>query len=81
MKTYNNTAIENIEQILIAMNPVKRGRNNWRGRMIMLYEHPTDTTRIISSGVTFNGEMRVIADEPRSDWSRELGQSGDFVTD
>ena len=81
MKTHNNTTFTDIEhQISTLLQPLKRGRNNWRGRTITLYEHPTDSNRIISDGVTFDRSMRVIADEPKSDWVRELEVAGDFVT-
>ena len=81
MKTHNNTTFTDIEhQISTLLQPLKRGRNNWRGRTITLYEHPTDSNRIISDGVTFDRSMRVIADELKSDWARELAAEGDFVT-
>ena len=81
MKTHNNTSWPNIEVMLAdLLHPIKYGRNHWRGRDITLYEHPTDNDRIISVGTTFDGSMRVIADELRSDWHRELSSPGNFET-
>jgi len=46
--------------------------NNWRGRGVALYAHPSDQTALVSVGVTFNGLMTVVAVEPRSDWTTAL---------
>lgn len=46
--------------------------NNWRGRKIELREHPHDANRVISIGTTFDGKVKVIADEPKSDWAVAL---------
>ena len=81
MTTHNNTSFANIEQQIAGLlHPIKRGRNNWRGRDIVLYEHPTDPSRLISDGTTFDKSMRVIADESRDEWARELSHTGDFIT-
>lgn len=46
--------------------------SQWRQRRIALYEHPTDTTLLVSCGTTFDGGMQVIATEPRSAWTTAL---------
>lgn len=80
-KIFNNTKFEDIEQkIESLLHEIKRGKTMWRQRDVVLYEHPTDPDRLISDGLTFNGTMRVISDEKKSDWHRELGQTGNFIT-
>ena len=79
MQVYNRTKYS--ESDVNGFTEIKRGRNNWRGRNIRLYAHPEDDSRIVSDGITFDGSMRVIADETRADWARELSCRGDFTTD
>jgi hypothetical protein len=70
LKVYNNTnlSLEELDQLkLIGIT-----FNNWRQRKIRLLEHPNNPERLISDGTSFDHEMRVIADEPRSAWAREL---------
>lgn len=81
MQTYNRTQFENVESMISGLlHEIKRGTNNWRQRNIVLYEHPRDAGKVISDGVTFDGSMRVISEESREDWARELSQVGNFVT-
>ena len=80
MAIFNRTRFENIGKLISSdLTEIKRGRSNWRQRDIVLYDHPLSTERLISVGTMNNGD-RVIADELKSDWSRELGQAGNFVT-
>jgi hypothetical protein len=51
---------------------IGRTVNKWRGRSVALYNHPSDPARVISIGVTFDGDVVVIADESRSDWCMAL---------
>jgi hypothetical protein len=81
MKTYNNTTMPNIERLIESvLHPIKKGKNNWRKRNITLYEHPRDMRKVVSEGISFDGKLRIIAEESLNDWSRELSQSGNFVT-
>jgi len=82
METYNQTSFPNIEKTLEEkkLTKIKQGKNNWRGRYIVLYEHPYDPAKVISDGITFDGTMRVISEEDKKDWAREMDQTGDFVT-
>lgn len=70
MKTYNNTTFteEQIGGFLVLGHSVSK----WRQRNNTLYQHPTDAERIISVGVTFDGSMKVICDDDRNAWGREL---------
>lgn len=75
--TYNRTSlsIAEIENLPI----VKVGKNNWRNRDITLYQHPEHADRVISDGITFDQTLRVICDEAKSDWTRELNAPGNFI--
>ena len=46
--------------------------SKWRERNITLLEHPLDPGKVISVGVTFDGRMTVIAEEPRTAWATAL---------
>jgi hypothetical protein len=78
MNTYNRTNLT-IEQVN-DLEELKRGKNNWRQRTIRLLKHPTDTARVISDGISYDQSMRVIADELKTDWERELSSPNSFVT-
>lgn len=69
-EAHNNTAfsLEQLEALPILGTTI----NNWRQRHITLRQHPTDPSRLISVGVTFNGRMTVYADELRSEWATAL---------
>lgn len=69
---HNNTqfSIEEVEAkpiLFIVMN-------KWRQRNIAVREHPTDPERCTSDGVSFDGKMRVIADDSRKDWCGQFSQ-------
>lgn len=70
MTTHNNTTLTVAE--VDALPVIATTVNNWRGRNIKLRQHPSDSGRVISDGTTFNGLMRVIADDLRADWSTAL---------
>ncbi|MHA2265303.1 MAG: hypothetical protein ACXAEN_23180, partial [Candidatus Thorarchaeota archaeon] len=76
MTTHNHTTFD--LETIASLPVVKRGKNNWRQRDMTLLSHPDDAGRLISVGITFDQSMRVISDNARSDWARELSQSGDF---
>ena len=78
MKVHNNTELA--EAYVYGLPVIKAGKNHWRGRDITLRQHPTDPDRVISVGTTFDREVRIIADEPKSAWTRELSAFGDFET-
>ena len=78
MKTYNNTQFDPDQ--FASEEPLKIVCNNWRQRTIRLYAHPTDTDRVVSVGVSFDLSTRVVADESRSEWARELESRSHFVT-
>ena len=64
MQTKNNTMFS---ENLCQQQPVEA-----RCRNITLHTHPADPQRIISIGI--NESMKVIADEPRSQWQHELAK-------
>jgi len=60
-----------IEQIE-ALPLIGKTINNWRQRNVVLREHPTDPTMLISDGITFDNSLRVIAAEKRDCWTTAL---------
>lgn len=46
--------------------------NKWRGRVVILHEHPYDADRLISVGYAFDGSGTVVCDDPRSAWATAL---------
>jgi hypothetical protein len=67
---YNNTNFTDEE---ISNFPViGKTINNWRQREIEIRTHPTDGTKVITIGTTFNGNMIVIADEDRTGYTTAL---------
>ena len=63
-----NFTAENINTKLIG-----RLKNNWRKRRVLVYEHPCDTSKVISVGYPFGGGDPIVCVERRSDWLRVLG--------
>jgi hypothetical protein len=54
-----------------------RWRNNRRGRVVYMYDHPTDETQVLTVGRPQQaGSPVVVCSEPRSSYSRQL--SGDW---
>ena len=49
-------------------------RNNWRCRMVSVYDHPTDTSKLITVGKPFDGGGPAICVEDRTAWSYELNR-------
>jgi YD repeat-containing protein len=70
MEIYNRTNLTSGEVICLPV--IGCTVSKWRGRLVTLREHPTDPSRVISEGVTFDGSMKVIADEERSQWATAL---------
>lgn len=70
MKIHNNTqfTLEQVERF----KRIGETINKWRGRRITLYEHPEFPDHVISDGITFDNSMRVICQEPRTDWTTAL---------
>ena len=78
MKTFNQTPwteeeIEGFPRILTI-------QNNWRGRMVYLYEHPTDPNSVVSRGVWFDSSNQNYCIEKRQDFAFELSQGLKYVT-
>lgn len=67
---HNNTAFTTAE--LAALTVIGTTINHWRGRNITLYNHPTDPARVVSVGVTFNGDTTVVCDDARDDWATAI---------
>jgi hypothetical protein len=67
---HNNTAFT--PAVLATLPVIGTAVNKWRGRNITLYGHPSDASRLVSVGVTFDGTMTVIADESRDEWATAL---------
>ena len=86
MQIYNNTdldlsTLDDITEWELKLVPLVTVRNNYRERNIQVYDHPTDSNRVITIGTTFNGsDMIVVADEWKKDWGRELSSGQRFVT-
>ena len=78
MNVHNYTGLT--EEEVYNLPILKSGKNHWRGRNIHLRQHPTDPLKVISEGTTFDGSMRVICDEMKSQWHREFEAAGDFET-
>lgn len=70
MKTHNSTCFSDEE--IAKLKLIGRVVNNWRQRNVNLYEHPSDPNSLISEGITFDGQMRVICDESRQEWATAL---------
>lgn len=66
---HNNTEFT-MEQIR-EMPFIGRTVNKWRQRNIILYEAP-NKENVISVGTTFDNQMTVVAEEPRSCWAAAL---------
>jgi hypothetical protein len=84
MAIFNHTDFPRIEEMTNCSNDalplLAHGKSNWRQRYIKLFEHPDDPSRLISIGDTFDGEDRIICDELRSDWTKEITMKQPFVT-
>lgn len=78
---FHNHTDYTLEQI-VAMPLLATTINKWRGRRIRLYQHPADENRVISVGVTFDGNMTVIASEFKHEWETALdyGSRGKVYT-
>lgn len=48
-------------------------KNNWRGRNVSLYQHPTEPDLLVSVGTTYDQRMTVLAVEPKSSFKIALG--------
>ena len=68
--TYNRTPYT--QEQIASFTLLGRTVSNWRKRDIALYQHPGQTDRVISVGVTFDGDTTIIADESKSDWATAL---------
>ena len=70
MKVANNTifTLEEIQTFPLLGITI----NNWRGRRISLYQHPTMTDYVVSVGTTFYRSLQVIATETKSGWATAL---------
>lgn len=70
MKIHNNTqlSIEEIGRLPVLGKTVSK----WRQRNITLRQHPTKEDYVISVGVTFDGTMMVISEEPKCAWTVAL---------
>ena len=62
----NNTDLSPAD--IAALPVIGKTVNNWRQRNITLHAHPTDPTRLVSVGVTFDGAVTVVCDESRDEW-------------
>lgn len=60
MKTFNNTKLT--EEEIMSRKRVGIIRNNWRQRMITLYESD-DATKVYMIGIAFDNSMKVISHE------------------
>jgi hypothetical protein len=69
-KTHNNTKFT-IDEIN-ALPKIGETVNNWRQRNVVLRQHPANETMLVSIGVTFDGMMTVISEEPRDGWATAL---------
>ncbi len=59
-------------------------RNNWRERIVTLYEHPTDANMVISVGESVHKDQmgratEFVCEERRGDYQRQLVR-GDWST-
>jgi hypothetical protein len=70
MEIHNHTRWT-AEQIA-AMPVVATSVNNWRRRNITLHQHPEQPDSVLSVGITFDGKMKVIAEEGKVLWMRAL---------
>lgn len=46
--------------------------NKWRGREIVLRQHPTESDNVISIGTTLDNTMQVICKDSKSSWTTAL---------
>lgn len=51
-------------------------KNNWRQRMVTVFPHPTDTTKVVTVGKPFNGTEPIICIESREDWGACIAKGG-----
>lgn len=68
--THNNTPWD--VAYCRSLEYIGRTINQWRGRVVDLYAHPTDETFLVSIGVTFDFTMQVLAVEARAAWAVAL---------
>lgn len=47
-------------------------RNNWRERIVTLYEHPTDPKMVVAVGVGIHNNKEVVCEEAKTDYPRQL---------
>lgn len=63
--------------------PIEKGKyigrmvNKWRQRMVAVYEHPTDTTKLVTVGRPFDGSAPIECVENRTDWTATLAKMAD----
>ena len=70
MTIHNNT---NLPTETIKLLPyVGRTVNKWRGRTVALYQSPHASDKVISVGLTFDGNTQVISEDDKADWRTAL---------
>jgi hypothetical protein len=77
VKVHNRTKYEPKE--IQEFTLLKRVKNNWRERDIVLYQHPEDEGLVVSVGTSFDGKVVVIVIENKTDWKRELDDPNEEV--
>lgn len=77
MKIHNNTSF--LPAQLSRLPLLVTVKNNWRQRNVEIRQHPHNEDMVVSDGVTFDGSMRVICEETKSAWSRELNSGKSFL--
>jgi len=70
MDIHNNTEFE--LDVIAGFKLLGTTVNKWRERDIKLYQHPKKPDHVISDGITFDGKLRVIADETKLCWATAL---------
>ena len=51
-------------------------RSNWRLRDVDIYEHPTDTDKVVTVAKGFSGGTNCNTVEPRTNFRQEIGKFG-----
>ncbi|GMV81473.1 MAG: hypothetical protein AMXMBFR7_26570 [Planctomycetota bacterium] len=68
MVTHNHSGLSESE--IEALPVIGLHKSLWRQRDIEIRELTAES--VVSSGVTFDGRMKVIAVEPRADWANTI---------
>lgn len=63
------------EKDLIGLTLLGSFNNNWRGRFVRVYQHPTNPDLVISWGRAFDTGEDVIVEESRERYARRIDNS------